>query len=189
MYQLLGQLLLTQQQYKQAEKSLSKAIALDPALAQPHFYLGVLYEQQENYTRAQKSYERALALAPTFALAANNLAWLYVERLGDVERALSLAEMAREHMSHDASVLDTLGWIYYKKNRLEQAIPLLETSVQKHPQNPTFHYHLGMAYYQSGALEAAQRTIATFLELSPHHANAQAARQIVSLLHNTEEHR
>jgi Flp pilus assembly protein TadD len=109
MHQLLGQLLLSQQQYKQAEESLSKAIALDPALAQPHFYLGLLYEQQENYTRAQKSYERALALAPTFALAANNLAWLCVEHRGDLERALALAEMAREHMPHDANVLDTLG--------------------------------------------------------------------------------
>jgi tetratricopeptide (TPR) repeat protein len=158
-------------------------------LAQPHFYLGLLYEQQANYTRAQKSYERALALSPTFALAANNLAWLYVEHRGDLERALALAEMAREHMPHDANVLDTLGWVYYKQNRFQQAIPLLEASVQKNPKHPTVHYHLGMAYYQEGELDAARHTLTSFLEINPHHARAQAARQVMAMLHKTENRR
>src|SRR5262249_37495522 len=130
-----------------------------------------------------------LALAPTFALAENNLAWIYAEQRGDLEQALALAEKAREHLPHDAYILNTLGWIYYKKNKVQQAIPLLEASVQKNPKHPIFYYHLGMAYYQNGELEAARRTITRSLEINANHTYAQEARRVVDSLHKTESRR
>jgi tetratricopeptide (TPR) repeat protein len=187
LHQIMGTLLLAQKQSKKAEEHFHKAIALDGKHAQAYFSLGMLHEQRGNYTEARAQYEQALALAPTFAPAANNLAWLYAEHGGDLERALALAEIAREQLPDDASVGDTLGWIYYKKNSLHRAIRLLEESARKNRTSPTIHYHLGMAYYKNGEQDAARRALAQSLTLNPTHADAQSARQTLAAIQHSEE--
>jgi tetratricopeptide (TPR) repeat protein len=189
LHQLMGTLLLRQAQGKKAEEHFRKAIALDGNHPQPYFFLGMLHEQRGNYPEAKAQYERALTLAPTFAQAANNLAWLYAEHGGDLDRALSLAKMAREHLPDDASVGDTLGWIYYKKNSVHHAIVLLEESAKKNHTNPTIHYHLGMAYYKKGEYEAARRALAQSLALNPAHADAPVVRQTLAVIQQNESRR
>ena len=49
-----------------------------------------------------------LALSPRFAPAANNLAWVLSEHGGDKDRALALAQTAKEQAPEDPHVTDTL---------------------------------------------------------------------------------
>ena len=65
---------------------------------------------------------------PRSALAANNLAWLLAEHGGDKERALQLAQMAKELAPEDASVSDTLGWILYQRGIYHRALALFNES-------------------------------------------------------------
>jgi Flp pilus assembly protein TadD len=79
-------------------------------------------------------------------------------------------------------VLDTLGWVYYKKSSLRRAIQLLEESAQKNRTNPSVHYHLGMAYYKNGEHEAASHALGQSLTLDPTHADAQIVQEILAAL-------
>ena len=54
--------------------------------------------------------------APDFAPAANNLAWLItVSKEPDLGEALRLAMTAKQQMPNDVHIIDTLGWVHYKR--------------------------------------------------------------------------
>ena len=101
MYELHGSLLMAQQRPDDAIVSLKKAVALKPEALSSHFLLGTLYEQKQDNESAQSHYEKVLEFNPKHGLAANNLAWLYAESGTELERAWSLAEMAREQFPKD----------------------------------------------------------------------------------------
>ena len=69
-------------------------------------------------------------------MAANNLAYLYSEQHGgDKEKALQLAQMAKEAAPAEPQFSDTLGWILYKRGVYQRALALLKESATKLPEN------------------------------------------------------
>ena len=77
-----------------------------------------------------------LALSPRFAPAANNLAWILSEHGGDKDKALALAQTAKELAPEDPQVSDTLGWIFYRRGVHQRALALLKDSAAKLPASP-----------------------------------------------------
>src|SRR5205807_10637380 len=93
---------------------------------------------------------------PNFVSALNNLAYLYAERLNDVDKAYDLARQARDLQGHDPAVGDTFGWVLYKRGDFQQSLPILQESAQKIPDNPEIHFHLGMTAYMMGQTDLAR---------------------------------
>ena len=60
--------------------------------------------------------------------------------------ALSLAQIARQKMPDSPSAADTLAWAYYQKGLYGYAADLLQEALRNSPENPTYHYHIGMVY-------------------------------------------
>jgi tetratricopeptide (TPR) repeat protein len=108
---------------------------------------------------AQEAYERLLSLRPDFVPALNNLAYLYAERLNQLDKAYDLARKARALKPEDAATADTFGWILYKKGDFERALTLLKESASKLPNMPEIQFHLGMACYMMGQIEAARTAL------------------------------
>jgi Tfp pilus assembly protein PilF len=96
-----------------------------------------------------------LAKNPEFVPALNNLAYIYADKLNNVDKAYELAQKARKLRS-DPSVADTLGWVLYKKGDYQQAQTLLQESAGKLPQNSDVQFHLGMASYMMGQADTAR---------------------------------
>jgi len=72
--------------------------------------------------------------------------------------------------------MDTVGWMYYRANELDKAIPLLEKAVKQMPTVPVFRYHLGMAYYKKGDLSSAKTQLAKAAEGKGDYAGFEEAR-------------
>lgn len=68
------------------EQALRSAIALDPALADAHFQLGVVLAEQRRDAQALAEFERAIALEPGFAEAHYRAAQIY-QRTGQRDKA------------------------------------------------------------------------------------------------------
>ena len=83
-------------------------------------------------------------------IAANNLAYLYAEANENLDRALILAQTAVEQAPDNPDVRDTLGWVYYQKQLPDLALRAFEDSIAKNPNNPIYHYHLGLASAKQG---------------------------------------
>ena len=123
--------------------------------------------------RQQARYQEALKINPRFAPAANNLAWLMIERGGNSDVALGYAQTAREVAPTNPNIADTLGWIYYQKKVYLKAVSLLKEAAEQLPENPVVVYHYGMALYKNEnkpeARKALEKSLATQRESSWRH--------------------
>lgn len=117
-----------------------------PSDANAMALLGALEEVSGNKQLAQVDYKRSLQIQPQQALAANNLAYMMLQNGGDVDVALSLAQIARKAMPNSPNTADTLAWAYYKKGTYQFARDLLEDAVKIEPNSAAIEYHLGMVY-------------------------------------------
>src|SRR3989304_4577244 len=120
---------------------------------------GVIHEQRGDILKARESHEKVLALNPRFAPAANNLAWILSEHGGDKDRALTLAQTAKELAPEDPRVSDTPGWLLYWRGLHQRALALLKDSAAKLPGHPMVQYHLGMVSAQLGDKDAARQAL------------------------------
>ena len=91
---------------------------------------------EEDIPKAREAYEAVVALNPGFAPAANNLAYIYCEYMGDTEKALRLAKTAREGAPDNPNIADTLGWVLYKRSNYEWALTYLRRAPQSCPTMP-----------------------------------------------------
>ena len=95
--------------------------------------LALIYEQMRDYPKARDAYEKLLSINPDFVPALNNLAYLYTERLNDLNKAYDLARKAHDLQPQDAAAADTLGWVLYKRGDYQQALAILQESAEKLP--------------------------------------------------------
>jgi tetratricopeptide (TPR) repeat protein len=123
-----------------------------------------------------------LDINPGFSPAANNLAYILVQQDKDLNEALDFARIAREKLPNDPYVIDTMGWVYYKKGLYDSAISEFTDSLAKIPENPSVNYHLGMAYYKKGDPEQARTYLEKALKISSSFDGAQKAKQVLSEL-------
>ena len=161
----------------EARAEYERLIATRPKSVAALTMVGMILEAQRKPAEAQAAYERVVAQSPSAAVAANNLAWLYAERGGNLDMALQLAQTASSQLPKVAGVSHTLGWIYLKKNLPRLAIPALQSSIENDPKNALYHYHLGLAYAQAGDRDRARAAFDDALKLKPDYREASEARQ------------
>jgi Flp pilus assembly protein TadD len=154
----------------------------DPRDPRFPFLIGSIEEGRGNAQQAEIYYRKALNLQPDFAAAANNLAYLMLERGENVDVALSLAQTARQRLSDQPSVADTLAWAYYHKGAYKLAIDLLEEATKKDPKSANFQYHLGLAYQKSGDASRARVHLERALQLNPKFEHSVEIRTALSEL-------
>ena len=95
---------------------------------------------------------------------------------------LQLAQTAKAQLSDQPDINDTLGWVYMKKDLASLAIPPFRISVEKAPNNPSYHYHLGLAYAKTGNVEGARKSLETAIKLKPDFEGADDARRTLASL-------
>ena len=83
-------------------------------------------------------------------MAMNNFAFLLADTGGDLDRALAMAQRARQMQPNAIEVADTLGWVYLKKGMLNQATEIFRDLLEKDPARSAYHYHLAVAYHLKG---------------------------------------
>jgi Flp pilus assembly protein TadD len=110
------------------------------------------------------------------------LAYLLAEKGEDLNKALDLARQAKEKMPNDPGVMDTLGWVFFKKGLYDSAIAELNDCVEKMKDNATVHYHLGMAYFKAGEGAKAKTALEKAMALDPKFLKADEVREILEKL-------
>jgi tetratricopeptide (TPR) repeat protein len=149
---------------------------------------------EKNYSEARATYERMLTVSPESALALNNLADLYSEHFGLLDKAYEMANKARNLVAskadtpgsatggpqsqkarsvaaYQAYTAGTLGWILFKRGEYQRALSLLQESAEKmgaerFPGEAEERFHLGMAYYMLGQEDRARKAFNRALSLN-----------------------
>lgn len=110
----------------------------------------------KRYEEAFGCYEEVLNRTPNNPVTLNNYAYTLAQANTRLEEAEAMANRALAADPQNPIYLDTLGWIYYRQGRFQQAVQVLEQAVQDAPQEPELRYHLGMAYWMRGRLPEAR---------------------------------
>ncbi|HLH54503.1 MAG TPA: tetratricopeptide repeat protein, partial [Verrucomicrobiae bacterium] len=157
-YLMLSSLYVSSHRETQAVQRLSDFLSKTNDIA-AQMQLGMIQDSLKNFEAARGAYEKVLELDPNFSLALNNLAFIYSEHFGNIEKGYDLAERARRLMPDDPSVADTLGWILFKRGQFERALGIIEESAAKLHDDPEIQYHLGMAHYMLGDEDPARAAL------------------------------
>lgn len=100
--------------------------------------------------------------------ALNALGYTLADRTERHEEALELIERAVEIDGDNPAYIDSLGWVYFRLGRLEEAIEQLQRAFELQP-DPEIGAHLGEAYWTAGELQAARDVWDQSLELDDDH--------------------
>ena len=166
-------------------KELKAELTKDPRNARLLLMTALMYERLKDYAAARDFYEKLLAVNGDSVLGLNNLAYLYAERINDLNKAYELAQKARNLKPGDGIVADTLGWILYKRGDYQQALTLLQDSAVKFPDNPEVQFHLGMAQYMMGNKDAAHNALEKAVHAGADFSGKDEAQQRLAQLENS----
>jgi Tfp pilus assembly protein PilF len=175
-YTLLARIELAKGSAENAKANLRKGIATFPGSTLNYMELAILFEHEGNWAEAKKLVEEAHRIDPAAPVVAAELAFLYLEHGGDVNTAVSLAQIAKRQMPNSSKTADLLGWAYCKLGSHATAITHLKEAVQKEPTNPIFQYHLATAYLGIGDHATARRIFQKVLKSDPEFRYAAEAR-------------
>ncbi len=122
-----------------------------------HFRLAVLYEKQHNRQKSIEQIKQVLKLDPYNPEAQNFLGYTYAEGGIHLDEAEKLIREALEAKPNSGHIIDSLGWVLYKKGQYGKAVAELERAHRIMPRDGTVAEHLGDAYFQQKRYRAALR--------------------------------
>jgi tetratricopeptide (TPR) repeat protein len=96
-----------------------------------------------------------IAEDPKNADALNSLAYMLAERGQKLDEAVTLVERALAIEAGNGAYLDTLGWAYYKQNRLDRAEKPLRDAAEQLPSVSVIQDHLGDLLNKRGLFQEA----------------------------------
>ncbi len=138
--------------YNQAEKQIG---TIDRDYWYLHYVRGMSYEQNGQWEKAEADLQTALDFQPEHPYVLNYLGYAWADQGENLPKALEMIKKAVELRPGDGYITDSLGWVYYRMGRYEDAVPYLEQAVELMPYDPTINDHLGDAYWKVGrTLEA-----------------------------------
>ncbi|HVK62564.1 MAG TPA: tetratricopeptide repeat protein [Bdellovibrionales bacterium] len=175
-YALYASLLDDQKEYKRASDMLEKAVAKFPDNAQLLFYLGNMQDRLGQKDEVIGSMKKVLLIDKNHVQALNFLAYSYAEAGIQLEEAEKLAQRALELQPGDAYILDTLGWIQFKRGDVTTAIRTLEAAYKAQPDESVIAEHLADAYYHQQMPERARKLYMRAAELEKNEKNADKIR-------------
>jgi tetratricopeptide (TPR) repeat protein len=151
-----------------------------PESSEIHYRLALAYENNDRASQAIDAYEKAISLNRDLAQAKNNLAYLLTESGGDLDRALELAQQAKEELPDDGSAADTLGWVLLKRGVPSAAIGYLQEATERFPADAfeiqgVVRNHLAQAYEQNR--EADKALIESRISVDHYQQLAKMAKQ------------
>lgn len=147
--------------------NLEKAASLAPRDPSPVTLIAQAQTDAGQKAAAVQSFRRALERSPDSVALMNNLAYLMADSGGNLDEALALIQKALQKAPGQPNLIDTLGWVYLKKNWNGSALDVLGGLAQKYPDNPTFRYHFGMALLQKGDKATARTEFRAGLSKKP----------------------
>jgi tetratricopeptide (TPR) repeat protein len=155
----MAQVYLENKRYTEAETTLAQAGNLathDSDREMVWFMLGGVYEREKKYDRAEEEFKRVIAINPHSAQTLNYYGYMLADRGVRIPEAIELLKRALIEDPNNAAFLDSLGWAYYKQDRLAEAEDNLRQAVQRDHNDATMLDHLGDVYFKSGKLDLAE---------------------------------
>jgi tetratricopeptide (TPR) repeat protein len=119
------------------------------------FMRGSMFERMKNFTAAESEFRKVLNINPDNAAALNYLGYMLADRNVRLEEAHDLIKKAVAQEPNNGAYLDSLGWVFYRLNKLPEAEQHLRRALEVMSRDATVHDHLGDVYFREGKIREA----------------------------------
>lgn len=147
---------------------LNEGINSYPDSASLRYARSMLGQQQDDLALMEADLRAILARDPNNATALNALGYTLADQTERYEEAYQLISRALELDPDEPAILDSMGWVLYRKGELDKAIEYLTRAYAAMP-DPEVAAHLGEALWQKGERESALRVWQGALRQDPSH--------------------
>ena len=180
--------------FAEAEQSASKAEQLAHGSEEQQSawtMLGGIYQNQKKYDQAEQEFHKVLEANPNNAEVLNNFGYMLADRGVRLEEATTMLQHALTVAPNNGAYLDSLGWAYYKQNKLAEAEEYLRKAVDHEGRDPTILSHLASVFLKLGQNERAaglfERSLAEWQKVLPADYESDKANEVEAQLKNLKK--
>ena len=120
-----------------------------------HFMRGAMYERMKKYDEAEAEFRKVLEIDPDNSSTLNYYGYMLADRNVRLEEAHNMIKKALDLEPNNGAFLDSMGWVDFRQNNLQEAEANLRRAIQFMSTDPTVHDHLGDVYFHEGKIREA----------------------------------
>lgn len=129
--------------------------------------LAGLLSRERKMQESKALYEEILEKNPGMPLAANNLAYYYVEHeptKANIDKAVKIITPVLERYKDTPNIVDTAAWVFFNHGEIEKAKNLLVSIESRGEEFPEINYHLALIYNRLKNKEMAKNYLRKVLD-------------------------
>ncbi len=177
----LGDIYRGDEQFEKAIEAYDRAIALldnPPAPYWVVYYARAISESQlDRWPEAEADLRKALELSPDQPQVLNYLGYSFLERRSNLDEAQKMIETAAQEMPQSGAIIDSLGWMFYRLGKYEQALEPMQRAVKLLPVDPIINDHYGDVLWMVGRKREARFQWQRALSFDPEPQDAERIRR------------
>jgi tetratricopeptide (TPR) repeat protein len=151
------------------------------------FMRGIAYERSKQWPLAEADLRMALKLNPDQPQVLNYLGYTWADKGVNLSEALVMLEKAASLAPKDGHIVDSLGWVYFRLGRYEDALRELERALGMLPAEAVINEHMGDVFWKLGRRREAVFKWAQARDLNPEPDElARIVRKLDDAAHNRE---
>jgi tetratricopeptide (TPR) repeat protein len=153
---LLAGIYQSAEQDTACQKTFVHALAAYPDNEQILYDYGLFLDKSGQKQQAFATMKKLLQLNPDHAGALNYIGYTWAEKKINLSHAFLYLTRAKELKPENASIRDSLGWVYFQMGSFAEAIQSLKEAIALDANDPAVYEHLAAAQAASGRREAAK---------------------------------
>ncbi len=144
--------------YATAADAAGKIVAIEPDNQLLRYFHSQMLAAAGNYEEAIKELQLLYGQGGPLQLGvANDLGYLMAEHQpGKLDEAYAVAQTAWKMSERMPALLDTMGWIEYRRGNTKEALAHLGKTIPYLANVPEVHYHIGLVYRDTGNVQWAR---------------------------------
>jgi tetratricopeptide (TPR) repeat protein len=174
LYRYLGFYYEQQKRYPQAIEVLKKGLQVDSENVDLLYRMGIVQDKMGQWQAGVATMQKILAFDPDNSSALNFIGYSYADQGVRLDEAEALIKRALEQKPNDGFILDSLGWVYYKKGEYKKALEAMLKSVEHISDDPTILEHLGDVYQK---MQQPQKALEYYRQALKHEPSDPATVQ------------
>lgn len=178
-YLSLGDLYEAKKDFRSAITNYRRAAVAAPKIIKLHLKLADFYNQAEETGKAIEEYKKVITASPESVPVYHKLAVTLAKKKNEMNEALKYASRGSSLNPEDMEIKETLGWIYFRMGRYDEALVAYSSVIKKDSKNPLAYYHLGLIYRKMNNRREAIEALENALNINDEFPEAGEAKKML----------